>query len=293
MFTICFVSELRAQPIGTYDVAMPERTGSAELIARQLVDSIDRLGAESVLVLRRKEADVLGDLPDRIGVHVTELTVGIDGLGQALRQHDVVVIELPTNTDEGSARAALHTAAQHAGRFGAVVVVHDAALPERCGLDAPDFVVGHSIIGTRMITTLHRGHRTTIHDLVFDARSTIRRIEPNELFHRLASSTPPLVVDTRTHTDRWRFGVIDQSIHVPLSVAEWHLDPANGYLHPAMESFDQPLVVMCNGGYSSSLTAANLVKIGFTEVADLIGGFAAWLASGLPVDRPDHSHVGW
>jgi rhodanese-related sulfurtransferase len=41
-------------------------------------------------------------------------------------------------------------------------------------------------------------------------------------------------------------------------------------------------VVVCNDGYSSSLTAANLVRIGFVDVADMIGGMQAWRAAGLP-----------
>ena len=63
------------------------------------------------------------------------------------------------------------------------------------------------------------------------------------------------------------------------------------YLHPALVSFDQPIVVICNGGYSSSLSAANLSRLGFRHVADLIGGMRAWLAAGLPVSDPDHSHL--
>ena len=64
-----------------------------------------------------------------------------------------------------------------------------------------------------------------------------------------------------------------------------------GYLHPAMHSFEQPLVLVCNGGYSSSLAAANLVRLGFTNVADLIGGHTGWAAEGLSVERPHHSYL--
>jgi rhodanese-related sulfurtransferase len=136
-----------------------------------------------------------------------------------------------------------------------------------------------------------RTERFTVHDLVFQARSTIRRIQPAELAARMRSERPPVVIDTRTHTDRFRFGVIDGALHIPRTVLEWHLDPANGYRHPLVRSFDQPLVVVCNGGYSSSLAAANLVTLGFTDVVDLIGGHFAWVHAGLPVTTPDHSHL--
>ncbi len=136
-----------------------------------------------------------------------------------------------------------------------------------------------------------RTQRTTIHDLVHEARAQIGRVTPAELAARLAGTHPPLVVDTRTPTDRIRFGVIAGSIHAPSTVVAFHLDPANGYRHPARPSFDDPIVVVCNGGYSSSLAAAHLARIGFTDVADLIGGVHAWRAAGLPITEPDHSHL--
>ena len=71
----------------------------------------------------------------------------------------------------------------------------------------------------------------------------------------------------------------------------WHLDPANGYRHPSVSSFDQPLVVVCNGGYSSALAAASLLDLGFVDVADLVGGMRAWTGAGHPVVAADHSHL--
>ena len=136
-----------------------------------------------------------------------------------------------------------------------------------------------------------RPTRTTVHDLVFEARQTIHRVEPLALADALADDRPPFVVDTRTPTDRQRTGAIAGSAHVPRTVLEWHLDPANGYRHPAAPGFDEPIVVVCNGGYSSSLAAASLVRIGFTDVADLVGGIDAWRAAGLPLVAPDHSHL--
>ena len=123
------------------------------------------------------------------------------------------------------------------------------------------------------------------------ARSKICRIDARDLFERLCGDHPPTVVDTRTNTDRERFGVIRGAVHVPRTVLEWHLDPSSGYRHPAVTSTDQSLVVVCNGGYSSSLAAANLMLLGFTRVSDLVGGHQAWRAAGLPVECPDHSSL--
>jgi rhodanese-related sulfurtransferase len=40
---------------------------------------------------------------------------------------------------------------------------------------------------------------------------------------------------------------------------------------------------MCAQGYQSSLAAAVLQDIGIARATDMIGGFEAWLAAGLPV----------
>lgn len=185
--------------------------------------------------------------------------------------------------------AALHCATQHLVPGGHLVTAVGPFddLADRFSLE----VVAESSPDGVRIALLRRPDRRTIHDVVHDARSRLDRITPDDLARRLMGPNPPTVVDTRTSTDRARFGVIPGSIHVPRTVVEWHLDPANGYRHPTVDSFDQPLVLVCNGGYSSSLAAASLLDLGFTDVTDLIGGVRAWVDAGLDVVDPDHSHL--
>jgi rhodanese-related sulfurtransferase len=204
---------------------------------------------------------------------------------QLQRRFTLVVVE-PVDALQDVA-AIVHCAAAHVGPGGHVVLMVDAAVADRFDLRECDRVAVEGI----EITVCRRTDRISIHDRVFDARSRIGRVTPLELAARLQRNDAPVVVDTRTATDRGRFGVIEGSIHVPRTVVEWHLDPANGYRHEAVSSFDQPLVLVCNGGYSSSLAAASLLDLGFTDVADLIGGVRAWLDAGLDVVAPDHSHL--
>jgi rhodanese-related sulfurtransferase len=42
------------------------------------------------------------------------------------------------------------------------------------------------------------------------------------------------------------------------------------------------VLVLCDHGCSSSLAAAVLVELGFGKAGDVVGGFAAWVAAGLP-----------
>jgi rhodanese-related sulfurtransferase/glyoxylase-like metal-dependent hydrolase (beta-lactamase superfamily II) len=48
-----------------------------------------------------------------------------------------------------------------------------------------------------------------------------------------------------------------------------------------------PVVVNCAGGYRSLIAASTLRSAGFADVSDLLGGFGAWAAAGLPVSGPD------
>jgi rhodanese-related sulfurtransferase len=218
----------------------------------------------------------------------------IASTAQLDRRYDVVVLTVSgCFGDAGADRALLHTAVLHLERDGHLAVIRPTGtqLPLAAGQEIDLIHVDELEDGDATTAVLRRGPRFTVHDLVHEARTLIGRVAPNELHSQLQAANPPLVLDTRTDTDRSRFGVIAGSIHVPRTLVEWHLDPSNGYLHPAFVSFDQPIVVVCNAGYSSSLAAANLGRLGFQHVADLIGGVHAWVAAGLPVSDPDHSHL--
>ena len=43
--------------------------------------------------------------------------------------------------------------------------------------------------------------------------------------------------------------------------------------------------MLCNESYASSLAARDLRALGLARATDLVGGFRAWAAAGLPV-RP-------
>ena len=190
-------------------------------------------------------------------------------------------------------RVAVHQAVQHLDRGGVLAMSADlvASSVDLAGAVAGLGMTRESGPEPDGVAVFHRTERTTVHDLLWDARRTIERITADDLAAELGTHRAPLVVDTRTHTDRCRMGVIAGSIHVPRTVLEWHLDPANGYSHPSISGFDDRLVVVCNGGYSSSLAAANLVRLGFTDVRDLVGGVRAWIHHGHPVAAPDHAHL--
>ena len=127
--------------------------------------------------------------------------------------------------------------------------------------------------------------RQTIDGVLAAARRRIEHLPP-EAAHR-AVADGALLVDTRCGDDRRATGVIPGSVHVPLSVLFWRLDPSSGSDDPALSDRARRLILICAHGYSSSLAAATLRDLGFASVADVIGGFEAWSAAGLPVLREE------
>ena len=77
--------------------------------------------------------------------------------------------------------------------------------------------------------------------------------------------------------------VVPGSLQIPRTVLEWRLDPDSAWRSPHAPALDEPVILLCDHGESSSLAAATLVELGFTKAGDVVGGFAAWAAAGLPV----------
>jgi rhodanese-related sulfurtransferase len=121
----------------------------------------------------------------------------------------------------------------------------------------------------------------TIDELLTQVRGRIRRVRPAEAAARLAAGA--LLVDTRPWEQRSRDGEVPGAVVVDRNVLEWRLDPASPWRIPQMTGYDVEVIVLCNQGYSSSLVADTLRTLGLHRTADVVGGFEAWAAQGLPV----------
>lgn len=190
-------------------------------------------------------------------------------------------------------RALVHNLAAHLFPGGLAVI---GAAPS-CGAEAAQ-TEGHARAcgleplpgnGSR---AFRRTDRVTVHDLLAEARARLVRLRPAELAARLRIDPDCLVLDTRTSGDRARFGTIPGSRHVPRSTLEWRVDPFSGYSDEGCHDAGSCLVVVCNDGYSSSLAADSLQRLGFRNATDLVGGFTAWRAAGLPVVPPSDDRSG-
>jgi glyoxylase-like metal-dependent hydrolase (beta-lactamase superfamily II)/rhodanese-related sulfurtransferase len=88
------------------------------------------------------------------------------------------------------------------------------------------------------------------------------------------SGEPPLVVDVRTCGER-AAGFIDGSLHISLGELPRHLEEIPR---------DCALVLHCAGGHRSSIAASLLRHHGFSDVSDILGGYAAWALLTEPAD---------
>jgi len=116
----------------------------------------------------------------------------------------------------------------------------------------------------------------TIDELVAEARATLpARCRPDELAGVVDRGG--LVVDVRTSDQRARDGELPGAVVIDRTVLEWRLDPSSDARLPFVDGAlrRREIVLVCNEGYSSSLAAANLQRLGLAGATDLDGGFQA------------------
>ena len=117
--------------------------------------------------------------------------------------------------------------------------------------------------------------------LLESARARLNRLSPVEA--HAAAQRGALLVDTRPVVLREAHGEIPDAIVVDRNKLEWRLDPTSPWSIPQATDEDQLIIVICDEGYASSLAAVSLQDLGLRNATDLIGGFQAWRAAGLPV----------
>jgi rhodanese-related sulfurtransferase len=126
------------------------------------------------------------------------------------------------------------------------------------------------------------GPPTSVEQLLANARAELERLTPEQA--HAAMSAGALLVDIRSDSQRAGDGLIPGARFVPRNVLEWRLDPACPYRDPELGRREALIVLLCDQGYQSSLAAATVRSFGVSAATDVIGGFRAWRAAGLPVE---------
>ncbi len=119
---------------------------------------------------------------------------------------------------------------------------------------------------------------TTVMDLVYEAKSRIENLTPDD-FARELERDGVVIVDLRESAERELNGSIPGALAVPRGVLEFQADPGSPSHKVELEPSARVLLFCASGG-RSALASAALIALGYTDVAHLDGGFNAWSEAG-------------
>jgi rhodanese-related sulfurtransferase/predicted metal-dependent enzyme (double-stranded beta helix superfamily) len=131
----------------------------------------------------------------------------------------------------------------------------------------------------------NRAAALSIEQVLLAARSRLQRLAPDEVYEE-AAEAEAILVDIRPEGQRMTEGSIPGALVVERNVLEWRFDPASSARLPIAADHDIQVIVFCSEGYTSSLAAAALQDLGLWRATDMVGGFQAWRAAGLPIVPP-------
>lgn len=121
----------------------------------------------------------------------------------------------------------------------------------------------------------------SVDEMLAQARSRLQRLTPGQAQDALA--TGALLVDIRPGWQRADEGEVPGALLVERNHLEWRFDPECDARLPQATGYDVQVIVLCSEGYTSSLAADSLRNLGLHRATDVIGGFHAWSAQGLPM----------
>ncbi len=130
------------------------------------------------------------------------------------------------------------------------------------------------------MTTVRPSGARTIDEILAASRARLVRLTPDQAFAEMSAGG--VLIDIRPAAQRAEQSEIPGSTVVERNHLEWRLDPASDARLPWVTGYDPRVIVICVDGYTSSLAAAALHDLGLHRATDVIGGFRAWTAAGLP-----------
>jgi rhodanese-related sulfurtransferase len=113
--------------------------------------------------------------------------------------------------------------------------------------------------------------------IVNDAKSRIRQVDLDGYKRMLAAGEKHLLIDVRE----------DREFSAAHAAGAMHL--GKGIIERDIERTvpdkSTQMVLYCGGGYRSALAADSLQTMGYTNVISLDGGWHAYEAAGLPIEK--------
>jgi rhodanese-related sulfurtransferase len=122
-----------------------------------------------------------------------------------------------------------------------------------------------------------KAHNPGFLALVNAAKSRIKEIDMPEYQRLRAANEVHVLIDTREN-DEWAAGHAVGAVHLGKGIIERDIEAK-------VPRKDTKLVLYCGGGFRSALAADALQQMGYTNAISLDGGWRAYQASGLPVEK--------
>jgi rhodanese-related sulfurtransferase len=113
--------------------------------------------------------------------------------------------------------------------------------------------------------------------LVNELRPKVTEITVDQARQRLAENPKAVLVDVREDTE-WANGHAAQAMHLGKGILERDLEKA-------IPDPNAEVIMYCGGGYRSVLTADVAKKMGYRNVASLIGGYKALVQANWPMSK--------
>jgi tRNA 2-thiouridine synthesizing protein A len=105
-------------------------------------------------------------------------------------------------------------------------------------------------------------------------------ITVDDLFDRVNSDQPPLLIDVRAPSEyNGGYGHLPNAVSIPVLKLESHFEELEPYK-------EKEIVTMCPGGGLSLVAVDILEKAGFKDVKSLNGGTDLWHKNGYPTTKP-------
>lgn len=123
----------------------------------------------------------------------------------------------------------------------------------------------------------HKAHNPGFLALVNDAKSRVREIDIEKYKQMVSSGEPHLLIDVREDSE-WAAGHAAGSVHLGKGIIERDIESK-------VPQKDATLVLYCGGGFRSALAGDALRQMGYSNVISLDGGWRAYQASGLPLEK--------
>ena len=121
----------------------------------------------------------------------------------------------------------------------------------------------------------------TVAEMVGEARARVETVSPKDASVE-GVSEGVVFLDVREPVE-WEHH-IEGAVQVPRGLLEFAADPASPKHKPELDPAGR-VIVYCRSGIRAALACATLLDMGYANVANLEGGFAAWQEAGLPTNE--------